>query len=170
VDVRLHTHEVVIPWRTVALVAGAVAIVELLVLLVISGGAIAGALSGDGTQAAARKVRAKPAPGKQVKRHLTAATPALARGRTKVIVLNGNGRQGAAASAASRVQRRGYRIEKVANASRSNFARSLVMYRPGFATEGRRLARDLGVKLVTPLDGMRVRELHGAHVVFILGA
>ena len=43
------------------------------------------------------------------------------------------------------------------------------MYRPGFAGEGRRLGRDLRVKLVTPLDGMRARELGRAQVVFILG-
>lgn len=141
---------------------------ELLVLLTIAVGAIAG--SGDGTSAAARTAHAKRTTAKQSKRQLASSAPTIARSRTKVIVLNGNGRQGAAASAASRVQGRGYRIEAVANASRSNFARSIVMYRPGFATEGRRLARDLGVKLVTPLDGMRVRELHGAHVVFILGA
>ena len=44
------------------------------------------------------------------------------------------------------------------------------MYRPGFAGEGRRLARDLRVRLVGPLDGMRTRELGRAHVVYILGA
>ena len=43
------------------------------------------------------------------------------------------------------------------------------MYRPGFAGEGRRLGRDLGVKLVTPLDGMRAKALGRAQVVFILG-
>ena len=34
----------------------------------------------------------------------------------KVVVLNGNGRTGAAAAAASRVSRRGYRIGVVGNA------------------------------------------------------
>ena len=43
------------------------------------------------------------------------------------------------------------------------------MYRPGFAAEGRRLARDLGVGVVGPLDGMRPAQLHGAHAVLILG-
>ncbi|HLF68051.1 MAG TPA: LytR C-terminal domain-containing protein, partial [Gaiellaceae bacterium] len=91
------------------------------------------------------------------------------RSRTVVLVLNGNGRSGAAASAASRVQSRGYRIGGVANAQRE-VARSIVMYRPGFAGEGRRLGRDLGVKLVGPLDGMRSGDLGRAHVVFILGS
>jgi hypothetical protein len=44
------------------------------------------------------------------------------------------------------------------------------MYKPGFAGEARRFARDLRVKHVIPLDGMRPSELGRAHVVFILGA
>jgi hypothetical protein len=86
-----------------------------------------------------------------------------------VLVLNGNGRTGAAASSAARVHGRGYRIAGVANAPR-RVTRSMVMYRPGFAGEGRRLGRDLGVKLVGPLDGLRKSDLHGAQVVFILGS
>jgi hypothetical protein len=84
------------------------------------------------------------------------------------MVLNGNGRTGAAAAAASRVRSRGYRIGTVTNAPRQ-VSRSIVMYRPGFAGEGRRLGKDIGVRLVTPLDGMRAGALGGAHVVFILG-
>jgi len=87
-----------------------------------------------------------------------------------VLVLNGNGRTGAAAAAASQVRSKGYRIGHVGNASRSDFGRSIVMYRPGFAGEGRRLAKDLGVKQVGPLDGMRAGDLRRAQVVFILGA
>ena len=44
------------------------------------------------------------------------------------------------------------------------------MYKPGFAGEAQRLARDLRVRRVGPLDGMRPRELGNAHVVFVLGA
>jgi hypothetical protein len=43
------------------------------------------------------------------------------------------------------------------------------MYKPGFAGEGKRLGKDLGVELVSPLDGMRAGELGRAHVVVILG-
>lgn len=43
------------------------------------------------------------------------------------------------------------------------------MYRPRYQGEGRRLGRDLGIALVTPLDGMRASQLHGAHVVVIIG-
>jgi hypothetical protein len=44
------------------------------------------------------------------------------------------------------------------------------MYKPGYAGEARRLARDLRVKQVGPLDGIRKRDLGRAQVVFILGA
>jgi hypothetical protein len=98
----------------------------------------------------------------------TAAVAKRPRSKTVVHVLNGNGRTGAAASAASRVSARGYKIGAVTNAPR-RVSRSIVMYRPGFAGEGRRLGRDLGVRLVTPLDGMRGSQLGRAHVVFILG-
>ena len=87
----------------------------------------------------------------------------------KVVVLNGNGRQGAAAATASRVSRRGYRIGVVGNAPSHDYPRSIVMYRSGFAAEGRRLARDLGVPIVSPLDGLRPGQLAGAHAVLILG-
>jgi LytR cell envelope-related transcriptional attenuator len=90
------------------------------------------------------------------------------RGKTVVLVLNGNGRTGAAAAAASRVQRRGYKVGTVTNAPRQ-VPRSIVMYRPGFAGEGRRLGKDLGVRFVTPLDGMRRGQLGRAQLVFIVG-
>jgi hypothetical protein len=87
----------------------------------------------------------------------------------KVVVLNGNGRQGAAAAAASRVSRKGYRIGLVTNAPRQDYVTSLVMYRRGFEGEAQRLARDLGVKVVSPLDGVRKSQLEGAQAVLILG-
>ena len=160
------------PWRTAAYVAGAVAVVELALLLLIGGGRIAGALS-DRMQVAARD-RVLPTSAHTSKATRT-SSPAhakvIARPRTKtvVMVLNGNGHSGAAASAASRVHARGYRIGVVANAP-AHAPRTIVMYRPGFATEGRRLAHDLGIRFVGPLDGMRPRALGHAQVVLILGA
>ncbi len=159
------------PWRTAAYIAVSVAAVELLLLLVLGGGALIGAVSDRVTLAAVEKAnapterRAKPAARKP------AAAPAAKRprSRTVVLVLNGNGRTGAAAVAASSVRGKGYKIGSVGNAPRSDYARSIVMYRPGFVGEGRRLARDLHVKLVGPLDGMRPRDLGRAHVVYILG-
>ncbi len=158
------------PWRTAAYIAGAVALVELFLLLVIGGGALVQAVS-DRIQIEARERALPSSPRTTPVKRQAARVPAakLPRARTTVLVLNGNGRTGAAATAASRVRSRGYRIGSVGNAPRSDFSRSIVMYRPGFAGEGHRLGRDLGVNLVGPLDGMRVRDLGSAHLVFILG-
>jgi LytR cell envelope-related transcriptional attenuator len=172
VDHPLRAPDVVRPWRTAAYVAVAVAAVELLLLLLIGGGKLVGWASSRVELAAQQHVLA---PAKQhakqratIGKHAAQTVAKRPRSKTVVLVLNGNGRTGAAASAASRVHARGYRIGKVTNAPEL-VPRSIVMYRPGFAGEGRRLGRDLGVKLVTPLDGMRTRNLGRAQVVFILG-
>jgi hypothetical protein len=159
------------PWRTAAYVAVAIAAVELVLLLVIAGGALVDAASAR-LQLEARDRALAPVSSQKPATRKPVPAPAAKRPRsaTVVLVLNGNGRTGAAASAAARVQGRGYKVGRVGNASRSDYATSLVMYRPGFAGEGRRLARDLGVKQVGPLDGMRAGELGRAQVVFILGA
>ena len=44
------------------------------------------------------------------------------------------------------------------------------MYRPGFEQEADRLANDVHVRRVVPLDGMRPGELQGAHLALIIGA
>ena len=84
------------------------------------------------------------------------------------MVLNGNGVSGAAHEAASRVGERGYGIGEVGNAKRTDYMRSVVMYRPGNRGEALRLARDLRIKIVGPLDGLGVRDLLGAHVVLVI--
>lgn len=158
------------PWRNAAFIASSIAAVELLLLLVIGGGALVQLVSDRVEKAAVKRALATPAPVKHVTRQPASVPAKVARTKIRVIVLNGNGRQGAAAAAAARVHRRGYRVGHVGNAPRSDFARSIVMYKPGFVGEGRRLGRDLGVRMVTPLDGIRVRQLKGAHLVYILGA
>jgi hypothetical protein len=171
--IRLDRVELAVrPWRTATVLIAAVAAVEL-VLLVIVGGALL-AKPGSPERRAAPNAKAaaaasalkKPAPIRATK-----APPAeLPRRKVRVVVLNGNGRQGAAAQAAARVTGRGYKLGVVGNAPRQDYPRSLVMYRRGFEGEARRLARDLGVAVVGPLDGMRPGQLHGAHAVFILGS
>jgi hypothetical protein len=163
------------PWRTAAIVAGAIALVELILLLVIGGGLLAQTVSHRLERAARHSALSSPSgartpAAKAARRAVPTPVAKLPRSRTKVLVLNGNGRTGAAARAATRVRRRGYQIQGVGNAPRSNFSHDVIMFRPGFAGEGRRLAQDLGVKLVGPLDGIRVRDLHGAHLILILGA
>jgi hypothetical protein len=44
------------------------------------------------------------------------------------------------------------------------------MYRRGYEGEGARLARDLHVKIVGPLDGLSVKALHGGQLAIVLGA
>ena len=93
----------------------------------------------------------------------------LARGETSVIVLNGNGVGGAAAAAADRVKAKGYLIAATGNAARSDYGQSVVMYRAGRRPEAQRLAKDLGIKLVGPLEGVSARDLLGAQVALVLG-
>ena len=100
----------------------------------------------------------------------TAYAVMLSRARTNVLVLNGNGVQGAAAQAASLVESRGYHVRKVGNAPHAAYAKTIVMYRPGFAREAKRFARDLNLGLVEPLDGMTTPQLRGAQIAVILGA
>jgi hypothetical protein len=168
-----HVDQLIRPWRTATLVAAAIAGVELLLLVVVAGALLARPDDGQPhkRQAQAKVVKqsiGKPAavkPATQV-----AAKPALARTKVSVLVLNGNGVQGAAAAEASKVERRGYRIRAVTNAPRMDFVRSVVMYRAGFAPEAQRLAKDLGIGMVGPLDGIRPGQLLGAHTVVVVGA
>ena len=146
------------------------AVVELLLLLLIGGGKLAGLVS-DRVQVAARD-RALAGPVQPTAAPTTRrpkAIPRVSRSRSKTVVtvLNGNGRTGAAAGAAARVRSHGYRVATVGNATPT--PRTIVMFRPGFAGEGRRLARDLGIRLVGPLDGIRPRDLGRAQVVLVLG-
>lgn len=160
------------PWRVAAFVAASIAAVELLVLLAIGGSELAHAVSSRVQLAAKEHALApeKAEPTTATRKRAKPQVAKLARGKTVVLVLNGNGRTGAAAEAASRVMREGYRIGAVGNAPRTDFRQTFVMFRPGFAGEGRRLARDLGVGRSGPLDGIRVRDLGRAHAVLILGA
>ena len=158
------------PWRAATLVATSVALVELAVLAV------------GGTLLLAHPFRhhrattvARPAAAPVKRPHHAAAAaaarvhPALAPSRLHVLVLNGNGVQGAAAAAASKLSSLGYRISGSTNAARNDYARTLVMYRPGFAPEAHRLARSAGYPLVSPVDGLTPSALRGSQLVVILG-
>jgi hypothetical protein len=168
------------PWRTATLLACAVAALELLLLIVLGGALIAKEAAAPSARPKARASKPVAAAGganqaavsRRPKAVPVKAAPVaeLARSKVRVLVLNGNGRQGAAGAAADRLRRRGYRISAVTNAQRMDYVRSLVMYRRGFDGEGVRLGRDLGISIVGPLDGMRAAQLHGAHVVLIIGA
>jgi hypothetical protein len=61
---------------------------------------------------------------------------------------------------------RGYRHAIPTDAPSLDYARSLVLYRPGWQGEAERLARDVRIPAVAPLDG-RVAPAY-AHVPLVL--
>ena len=157
------------PWRTATLVASAVAFVELVALVVLAIALLAEPVSQHVRKAAEQQVLAPVVKKKTTSAKPLVGAPKLSRAETSVTVLNGNGRSGAAATAAESVRRFGYTIGTVGNAPRTDVSRTIVMYRNGYRPEAARLAKDLGVKIVGPLDGMRPADLLGGHVALVLG-
>ena len=158
-----HSH----PWRTIAVVATGIAMLELIGLLIVAIALLAKPVlhhAQKEARAAAVKppVVKKPAP--------TKVGPLLQRRRVSVTVLNGNGVSGAAAAEASRVRARGYIVGVVGNAPHGSYGRTVVMYHAARRGEALRLARDLQIRRVSPLDGLRRRDLHGAKLAIIVGA
>lgn len=156
------------PWRTATLVASAVAAVELVIILVAGVALVGKPLTQKMRDAGRDRTLGMPAPAPAKKPNIASSVPRLNRLETTVMVLNGNGVPGAAHEAAARVQARGYSIGQIGNAKRTDYMRSVVMYRPGYRGEALRLARDVRVKIVGPLDGLRVRDLMGAHVALVV--
>lgn len=140
------------------MVAVGVALVEL--LLVIALGVTLLGSTGHASAATAAKHRVT---------HRRAPARVLPRGKTRILILNGNGRSGAAGEEATIVRSMGYRIAAVGNAARSDYGRSTVLYPQGRTREARRLAHDLGIKLVGPLDGVSRAKMRDATVALILG-
>jgi hypothetical protein len=180
VDTPAAQIELVRPWRTATLVATGVAGLEL-VLLVVLGVVLLGRSVAPHVRAAAAKAARAP------KHHVAAAPhragagrvrrPAgavhlLPRSKTSVLILNGNGINGAAAQAATIVRSRGYAVTATRNAPRTGYPTWRLMAAPGYAREAKRFATDMGLfqSRVGPLDGMTPRQLHGAKLVLILGS
>jgi hypothetical protein len=166
-----HSIDLASPWRARAFLAAGIAALELLVILVISFALVAKPLSHRMQRAAAAK-KAPPAAATPARaRHAKPPQHAmLSRGETSVLVLNGNGRQGAAGAEADQIRNLGYLVKAVGNAAHMNYGRTVVMYRPGYAAEGQRLAREARIALVSPLDGMRVKDLAGARIAIVVGS
>ena len=161
----LSSAELVRPWRVATLVASAIAAIELVLLIVLAVAMLGRPVAKSVRAAASQQVLAPARP-----QALQPAGPRLTRGETAVLVLNGNGRTGAAAEAAARVESLGYPVSAVGNAPRDDYARTLVMFRPGYRAEAARLAKEVGADVVAPLDGAPARELAGARVVLVLGS
>jgi LytR cell envelope-related transcriptional attenuator len=170
VDAPFEAPEALIrPWRTATLVASLVAAIELVLLL----GAVFLLLAKPLSHAMQRHAEATafaPPAKVVIPKQSPIGLPKLLRAETHVFVLNGNGRNGAASTEAARLGDLGYRTGGTGNAKRQDYATTVVMYRRGFHAEGARLARDLHIKVVGPLDGLKPSALHGAQLAIILGA
>ena len=145
--------------RTALLVASGVVAIGLVLLLIVAVGLMSKPSAADAKRAPSKHR----APGRAEPKR-----PTLTRAQTKVLVLNANGITGAAATEASRARARGYKISATGNTALT-LGQSVVLYRPGHRPEAKRLARDEGIPLVGPLDGITPRQLHGAQVVIVLG-
>jgi hypothetical protein len=174
VDAPLSAPDALIrPWRTATLVASLVAAIELVLLL----GAGFLLLAKPLTHAMQRHAAATAfAPTRKhtttpvIPKRAPIGQPKLLRSETGVFVFNGNGRSGAASSEASKLSNLNYRVPGTGNAKRQDYATTVVMYKKGFHAEGVRLARDLHVKIVGPLDGLTPSALRGAQLAIVLGA
>jgi LytR cell envelope-related transcriptional attenuator len=154
-------------WRKLTIILGAIAVVEAIVLLVVAIILIAPSVSHHLKSAAERNASLpKGATGP----HTPAGRAKLAPAQTPVMVLNGNGRGGAAAAGAADVRRLGYKLGLVGNAQRMDYPVSLVMYRPGLRPEALKFAKKMRVRNVGPLDGIRMGKLGRAKLVYIVGA
>jgi LytR cell envelope-related transcriptional attenuator len=175
VDAPLTSAEALVrPWRTATLVASLIAAVELVLLvgaaLLLLAKPIAHAVRHHAEAAALAPAKKQTPAAVHRNARTVHAAARLPRSRTRVLVLNGNGRTGAASAAAAKLSALGYRIGGKGNAKRQDYATTVVMYRKGFTGEGRRLARDVHAPAVGPLDGLPVSALHGAQLVVVLGA
>ena len=172
-DAPISAQELIRPWRTATLVASLVAALELVLLLGLAAVFVAKPLA-HSLQHHAETVAYAPAKKKTftppVPKKVVVGKPKLSRAQTGVLVLNGNGRAGAAAAEATRLHSLGYPVSGTGNARRLDYATSVVLYRKGFQAEAARLARDLKITVTGPLDGMSTSALHGGKLAVILGA
>jgi hypothetical protein len=94
---------------------------------------------------------------------------AIVPGEVDVAVLNGTSVPGLAAKVGDDVRVNGFRLGAVTN-SRDQFDQTVVMYRPGQQRAARKVAHDLGVKPLQPIDRQTEQTANDADVVVIAGA
>jgi hypothetical protein len=95
--------------------------------------------------------------------------PLRPRSRTSVLVLNGNGFSGAAGTLANRLLSHGYRNALATDAQVTTYARSLILFRRGWASEAERLAKDARIRVAAALDGTLPASDARFPLVVILG-
>jgi hypothetical protein len=94
---------------------------------------------------------------------------AIVPGEVDVAVLNGTSVPGLAAKVGDDVRVNGFRLGAVTN-SRDQFDQTVVMYGPGQQRAARKVAHDLGVKPLQPIDRQTEQAANDADVVVIAGA
>ena len=154
------------PWRTATVVVGVVAAIELVALIGIGATRLAAPLRAH----AAAHAKVTPQHAQHVRRVASLPLrPLRTRATLSVLILNGNGVNGAAGAEVTSLQTLGYGTARSADAPRHDYARSMVLYLPGYVQEARRLAQDAGARLVAPVDGIRTAQLKGSQLVVVLG-
>ena len=152
-----HVHPVNRPfsWRGLALALG-------LVLVVV--------LAGFGGMALLHRLgQAHPVPSARHTAKNVAAIRLRPRSGISVLVLNGDGINGAAGGVATRLLADGYRHAIPTDAGSTAYATSLVLFRPGWENEARRLAKDAHIAAIAPLDGRVAAAYERVQLVVILG-
>ena len=145
-----------VPWRLMALALSALALAILAALVLAHRPA---------------QTRPEPGSGRVSKRQAPPpAVPLRPRSSISVLVLNGNGISGAAGNEATSIVAWGYRHAIPADAPGPGYARSLVLYRPGWQREAERLAREVQIPTVATLDGRVASEYAHVPLLVILGA
>jgi hypothetical protein len=91
------------------------------------------------------------------------------RSATSVLVLNGNGRSGVAGTLANTLLAHGYLSTYATDAPVTTYARSIILYRRGWAGAAERLATDTKIRAVAPLDGKLPAGSAGYPLVAIVG-
>lgn len=94
---------------------------------------------------------------------------AVVPGDVEVAVLNGTSVPGLAAKVGDDVRVNGFKLGAVGNSSKQ-VDQTVVMYEPGEKRAARKVANDLGVKPVQPINRQTERAADGAAVVVIAGA
>jgi hypothetical protein len=85
-----------------------------------------------------------------------------------VTVLNGTSVAGLAATFGDEVEGKGFNLGAVTNSS-SSFEESVVMFKPGHKMEARKVAKQLGISRLQPMNGEIQSVSAGADVAVIVG-
>jgi hypothetical protein len=99
-----------------------------------------------------------------------AAAPVAGRQQFTVAILNGTGVAGLGHKVGARVQRAGYRVGAVGDASGRQGSPSVVLYSPGNSHAAEQVARSLGVKQTAAADGGSELQARGAAVIVVVGS